>query len=124
MGPLPPLLAKHFHAPQHVGDPHGADGVGRAANPACGDRLELGVWVAGGRIERVRFRARACSATLAAASLASEHLVGRTLEAAESLDLALLLEQAGGLPPGKAHARAVVERAVSGALGAVRARYP
>jgi NifU-like protein involved in Fe-S cluster formation len=98
--------------------------VGRGANAACGDELELGLWAEGGRVVGVRWRARACSATLATASLACERLAGLSLEEAEAIDVGPLLAAAGGLPPGKGHARAVVERALSEALRALRARYP
>lgn len=124
MSPLAPRLADHFRSPRHAGDPAGADALGRGSNAACGDELELGLWAEGGRVARACWRARACSATLATASLACEHLVGRTLEQAEALALGALLDDAGGLPPGRGHARAVVERALSEALRALRARYP
>ena len=121
---LPPLLKAHFLHPRQVGDPQGADGLGRAENQACGDRLELGVWVGEGRVSQVRFRAEGCSATLAAASLVSTALDGATLEQANALDCAALIASAGGLPPAKRHAAQVVARALAGALADLRARYP
>jgi nitrogen fixation NifU-like protein len=124
VSPLPPRLDAHFRQPRHVGDPAGADAAGRAANSACGDALELGLWSSDGRVVRACWRARGCSATLATASLACEQLAGLTLEQAEALDLGRLLSAAGGLPPGKGHARALVERALTEALRALRARYP
>jgi cysteine desulfurase/selenocysteine lyase len=124
VSPLPPLLGNHFRAPRHAGDPTDADAVGHAHNAACGDELELGLWLEAGHIRRIRYRARACSATLATASLVSEHLHGLSLDAAASADVGRLVEKAGGLPPGKRHACAVVERALADALRAVHDRYP
>jgi NifU-like protein involved in Fe-S cluster formation len=98
--------------------------VGRAGNQACGDLLELGLWVEEGRIAQVRFRAEACSATVACASLACEALAGQTLEGAGSLDCADLIARAGGLPQGKGHAAELVARALAGALSDLGARYP
>jgi nitrogen fixation NifU-like protein len=122
--PLPPLLQAHFLAPRQAGEPAGADALGCAANAACGDHLELGLWVQDGRIRDARFRARGCSSLLATASLAAERLVGLDLPGARGLDLGALLAGAGGLPPGRAHARAVVERALDQALQALGDRYP
>jgi len=121
---LPEALKAHFLEPRHVGDPQGADGLGQAGNQACGDRLELGIWVREGAVVEARFRAEACSATLAVASLLCTALEGVRLEQAQALDCAALIEAAGGLPPAKRHAGQVVERALAGALRDLRARYP
>lgn len=124
MAALPPLLEHHFRFPRHAGDPSGADALGRGRNAACGDELELGLWVARGLVREVRFRARACSATLATASLVGERLAGATVEEARALDLGQLLAAAGGLPRGRGHARAVVQRALEQALSGLGTRYP
>jgi NifU-like protein involved in Fe-S cluster formation len=71
-----------------------------------------------------RFRAEACSATLAVASLVCTALESATLEQASALDCESLIAAAGGLPPAKRHAGQVVARALAGALADLRARYP
>jgi nitrogen fixation NifU-like protein len=91
--------------------------VGRADNPACGDLLWLRLRVERGRIERAAFRAQGCSALIAVASLVADSLQGRTIEQASRLDVASLVAEAGGVPPGKEHAPSVVRRAVLEALG-------
>ena len=107
-----------------MGDPQGAEGLGGAGNQACGDRLELGIWVQDGRLTKARFRAEACSATLAVASLVCAALEGATLQQALELDCETLIAGAGGLPPAKRHAGQVAARALAEALADLRARYP
>ena len=124
VGALPEALKAHFLLPRQVGDPQGADGLGRAGNQACGDALELGIWVREGRVTKTCFRAEACSATLAVASLVCTALEGATLEQAHGLDCQALIADAGGLPPAKRHAGQVAARAVAEALADLRARYP
>lgn len=124
VAPLPPLLQAHFLAPRRIGDPSLAQGTARAENQACGDRLEVGLWADGGRISEVRFRARACSATVAAASLVCEALEGMAVQVARRTDCRGLIASAGGLPQGKAHAADLVARAVAAALADLGARYP
>jgi NifU-like protein involved in Fe-S cluster formation len=114
---LPPRLRAHFDRPRHAGDLPGASHVGRAENPACGDLLWIQLRVEGGRIERAAFRAQGCSAVIAIASLVAESLEGRSLGEAEDLDVLSLVAEAGGAPPGKEHAPAVVRRALLEALG-------
>ena len=111
-------IRDHFVSPRNVGEvPGGA--CGRGTSPPCGDQLDLWLGLRDGRLGPVRFRASACSAVIAAASLTTEALEGLTPAEARRLDLAELLEQAGGLPPGREHARGVVERALGEALDAL-----
>jgi len=113
---LPPFLKPHFLAPKRVADPSRASHRGESENQACGDRLELGLWVQGGRVERACFRARGCSAVIACASWVCDRLEGQSLEQLEKLDVGALLAEAGGLPATGAHAARVVERSLRGAL--------
>ncbi|MHC4375813.1 MAG: iron-sulfur cluster assembly scaffold protein [Planctomycetota bacterium] len=84
---------------------------GRGENPACGDVLELsGALDAAGRLH-LAFRASACGAVLATASVLCEGVVGAELADARRFDLAAAVEGLGGLPRHRAHALRVVGRA-------------
>jgi NifU-like protein involved in Fe-S cluster formation len=113
---LPEGLRSHFVEPRRSGELARATGVGRAENAACGDLLSIQVRVEAGCLAEARFQARACSAVIALASAALERVEGGTAAAARDLDVAALAVELGGLPPGKGHAAAVVERALAGAL--------
>ncbi len=113
-------LRKHFLEPRNSGVIEDADGVGEARNSACGDVLYLYLSVgADGLLERTTFQAKACSAVIAVASMTTEVLSGMSVEQARALDIAQLVEQAGGLPRHKAHAPRVVARALELALDGV-----
>ncbi|HVS08687.1 MAG TPA: iron-sulfur cluster assembly scaffold protein [Planctomycetota bacterium] len=122
--PLPSLLRKHFLEPVGAGSPEGADARGGAANSACGDRLELGLWLEGSRVARARFQAGGCSALIAAASLVCERLVGVPAAELADIDPRAWLREAGGLPRRGAHAGLVVQRALAEAVRGLPARYP
>jgi NifU-like protein len=122
--PLPSLLRKHFLDPRGAGSPAGADLRGSAANAACGDRLELGLWLAGERVARARFEAGGCSALIAAASLVCERLAGVPVDDLRDLDPHAWLREAGGLPRRGVHAGAVVQRALAEAVRGLPGRYP
>ncbi len=124
MAALPPRLLDHFLAPRHVGGMAGATASAVAQNPACGDHLELGLWMGPDGGLGMRFRARACSAVIACASLLGDAIAGRSAAQIEELDLRALLAAAGGLPQGARHALPLVERALHQALAGVRASYP
>lgn len=108
-------LREHFLAPRNVGELPAPRGHGRAENAACGDDLELFVRTEGEVLSDLRFRARACSSVIAAASLATEALRGQALSAARDTDLAALFRAAGG-EERRMHAPRLVARALERAL--------
>jgi len=71
------VLLDHFHHPRNKGDLAGADVVRRGSNPRCGDEVEVGLYVDGGRIDQVRFRGRGCSVCIASASMMTEAVSGK-----------------------------------------------
>ena len=103
------IVVDHFQHPRNLGDLAGADAVAEVENPACGDRARLAVKVADGRITAARFRAEGCPAAIAATSITTELIYGRTLDEALSLrdeDVAAAL---GGLPRNKLHCSVLAE---------------
>jgi NifU-like protein involved in Fe-S cluster formation len=92
------------------------DGVSRglAEHPVCGDRVQLTVRVASGRIEDLRWQANGCPAAMAVAALAADALRGAPLA-----DAAVLLRRAldlhGGLAAHERHAEGLVLRALAAA---------
>lgn len=79
------VLLDHFHHPRNKGDLAGADLVRRGSNPRCGDEVEVGVFLDGDRIEKVRFRGRGCSLCIASASMMTEAVGGKETREARSL---------------------------------------
>ena len=73
-------LLDHFYHPHNKGDLKGADRVRRGSNPRCGDEVEVGIYLDGERIDRVRFRGRGCSICMASASMMTEAVSGMDTE--------------------------------------------
>ena len=130
MVPQEPRIRAHFLGPLPPGRPPGwlpdepgvGQALGRAENRVCGDVVELFLVVLGDRLERVGYEATGCGSVRATASLACEELAGTDLAAAAALDVAELVRASGGLPPSKAHAPRVVQRALAAALADHRSR--
>src|SRR5207248_6400450 len=90
---------EHFQHPRNVGRMEAADAVGRVDDAETDTMVQLFVKLEAGRVARATFRTFGCSACIAASSIATELLVGRTHSAqltATELDRAL-----GGLPEDK-----------------------
>lgn len=98
------IVWQHLRDTQNRGvlkDPHG---VGESKFPKCGDHLIVQLHLEEGCIRDVRFLAKACAPVVAAASLATTQIIGKTIEEARKLSVLRLDEDLGGLPGPKRHA--------------------
>src|SRR5262249_39347258 len=64
-------------------------------NPLCGDRIELFLNVADGRVTQVSFQGRGCAISQASASMLTEKIEGATLGDLRALKPADVLEMLG-----------------------------
>ena len=101
------LLLDHFRNPRNTGE-LGAPAVRvEVVNPACGDVLRLSARIEDGRIIEARFKARGCTASIAAGSALAEHIAGGSVDELARLT-PLDIEQAlDGLPEASQHAAAL-----------------
>jgi len=99
-----PQLLDHFQNPRNAGQVLNPDAAVQIENPACGDILKLSIRISDDRIAEIRFLAKGCVPAMACASLLTELLVGRTLEAARKLRREELVSKIGGLPEASVHA--------------------
>jgi len=104
-----PTVLDHFHNPRNLGDVDAPDAVAEVENPACGDRTRLSVRISDGRIAEVRFRTEGCPAAIAASSITTELIRGRTLEEAAALRDTDVVSALGGLPRNKMHCSVLAE---------------
>jgi len=91
----------HFQNPRNAGDIHNADGIGSVGNPSCGDVMKVYIKVADGRLVDVKCKTFGCAAAIACSSMASELVMGRTIEEAFNLTREEVVEALNGLPPEK-----------------------
>lgn len=114
----------HFRNPRHLGRLRDPDGLGRAASgPApdglehCDDRLEFSVRIDGG-VVRAGFRAQACPACIAGASILAERLARTptSVEAARRIGVDDLLTALVDVPAGKQRCVALAPVALGRAL--------
>jgi nitrogen fixation protein NifU and related proteins len=100
-------IAEHLANPRNVGELENPSGRGDAVNEACMDRLLLTIRVQSATITEAKVKAHGCPPTIAAASVLTELIIGRSLVQAEALtrkDVEDALEQ---LPAMKKHCSAL-----------------
>jgi nitrogen fixation NifU-like protein len=118
------IVQDHFDNPRNVGALDQADAEAEVANPACGDIMRLYLRIDGDRIVEAKFQTQGCPAAIAAGSMTTELLIGRTLEEAGGLKRDEVNDALGGLPPQKVHSSVLTEDAIQAALADYRQRQP
>lgn len=96
-------VVDHFTNPRNCGRLTDPDVAAFAGNPVCGDQILLTARVADGVVRQLAFEAFGCSASLAVASLLTEHLAGMTVDAVAEVEPGRVADWAGGLGPEQRH---------------------
>lgn len=110
----------HYEKPRNVGSLDSADdnvGTGLVGAPECGDVMKLQIKVDDetGIIEDAKFKTFGCGSAIAASSLASEWVKGRTIDKAMELSNTEIVEELS-LPPVKIHCSVLAEDAIKAAI--------
>ena len=110
----------HYEKPRNVGSPDSADdnvGTGLVGAPECGDVMKLQIKVDDetGIIEDAKFKTFGCGSAIAASSLATEWVRGRTVNEAMELSNTEIVEELS-LPPVKIHCSVLAEDAIKAAI--------
>lgn len=108
----------HFENPRNVGslDEQASDvGTGMVGAPACGDVMKLQIKVKDGHIVAAKYKTFGCGSAIAASSLATVQLQGRSLEQAMTLKNTDIAEELA-LPPVKIHCSILAEDAIRAAI--------
>ena len=106
----------HFSNPRNVGEIPDADGIGEVGNARCGDIMKMYLDVENGIIKDVKFKTFGCGAAIATSSMATEMIIGKTVQEALEVTNKAVMEALGGLPPVKVHCSLLAEQAVHAAL--------
>ncbi|MHA1594808.1 MAG: iron-sulfur cluster assembly scaffold protein [Candidatus Baldrarchaeia archaeon] len=105
--PLPysPKVLEYFRNPKNLGPLEDASVVAMAGSPACGDMIAIYLKVNDESeiIEKATFESYGCAANIAAASVMTEMITGKTLKEAWNLTWKDLSDALGGLPSIKFH---------------------
>ena len=97
------LILDHYENPRHYGTLAAPTFTGQGVNPGCGDVVRLSVRLDdAGRVADIAFEGQGCTISIAAASLLTEMVLGRTLDEALALDVSALSGALGeGLVTGR-----------------------
>lgn len=114
----------HYQNPRNVGTLDKSKdnvGTGLVGAPECGDVMRLQIEVNDGVITDAKFKTFGCGSAIAASSLATEWLKGRSLDEAVKIDNMELVEELS-LPPVKIHCSVLAEDAIKAAINDYRVK--
>lgn len=106
----------HFMNPRNVGEIEDASGVGTVGNAKCGDIMKVSLKIEDGVIIDAKFKTFGCGAAIATSSMATELIIGRTVQEALEITNQTVMEALHGLPPVKVHCSCLAEEALQAAL--------
>ncbi|MDO4519681.1 MAG: Fe-S cluster assembly scaffold protein NifU [Eubacteriales bacterium] len=108
----------HFTNPRNVGEIENASGVGTVGNAKCGDIMRIFLDIDNDThiIKDCKFKTFGCGAAVATSSMATELVIGKTIEEAMQVTNKAVMEALDGLPPVKVHCSLLAEEAIHAAL--------
>ena len=112
-------VLEHYERPRNVGslDSGNTDvGTGLVGAPECGDVMKLQIKVDDdGVISDAKFKTFGCGSAIAASSLATEWVRGKSINEAKELSNVDIVEELS-LPPVKIHCSVLAEDAIKAAI--------
>ena len=117
-------VLEHYNNPRNVGkmDVKDADvGTGMVGAPSCGDVMKLQIKVKDNIIEDVKFKTYGCGSAIAASSMVTTVLIGKTLDEAKKIKNTDIVEQLA-LPPVKIHCSVLAEDSIKAAIADYKAK--
>ncbi len=106
----------HFTNPRNMGEMENADGIGTVGNAKCGDIMRIYLKVEDDIIQDCKFKTFGCGAAVATSSMATELVIGKTIEEALHVTNKAVMEALDGLPKAKVHCSLLAEEAIQAAL--------
>lgn len=106
----------HFMNPRNVGEIENPDGSGTYGSPVCGDMMMITIKVENDVIKDAKFKTFGCGSAIASSSMATEMIIGKTIEEALAITNKEIVDRLGGLPPIKLHCSVLADHAIKCAI--------
>ena len=116
MGLYNDKVMEHFMNPRNVGEMENPDGQGTYGSPVCGDMMQIQIKVENDVITDAKFKTFGCGSAIASSSMATEMIIGKTIDEALAISNKQIIDELGGLPPVKVHCSGLADHAIKCAI--------
>ncbi|MGL4484584.1 MAG: Fe-S cluster assembly scaffold protein NifU [Anaerovoracaceae bacterium] len=106
----------HFMNPKNVGELDNPDGIGTYGSPVCGDMMQIAIMVKDDIITDAKFKTFGCGSAIASSSVATDMIIGKTIDDALEVSNQKIIDELGGLPPVKVHCSVLADHAIKSAI--------
>ena len=106
----------HFMNPRNVGELENPDGTGVYGSPVCGDMMQVQIKVKDDVITDAKFKTFGCGSAIASSSMATEMIIGKTIDEALDIGNKKIVDELGGLPAVKIHCSVLADHAIKSAI--------
>ena len=116
MGLYNDKVMDHFMNPRNVGEIENPDGQGTYGSPVCGDMMQIQIKVENDVITDAKFKTFGCGSAIASSSMATEMIIGKTIDEALEISNKQIIDELVGLPPVKVHCSVLADHAIKCAI--------
>ena len=106
----------HFMNPHNVGEHESPDGIGKYGSPVCGDMMQISIKVENDVIVDAKFKTFGCGSAIASSSIATDMIIGKTIDEALEVSNKQIIDELGGLPPVKVHCSVLADHSIKAAI--------
>ncbi len=117
-------VLEHFNNPRNIGIIKDPTVLVQVGEPSCGDALLVTMKIEHDRVADIKFKVFGCGAAIATSSIATEMVMGKSLDEALQISDQSIAEALGGLPPEKMHCSNMAAGAIRGAITEYRKAFP
>lgn len=116
MGMYNDKVMDHFLNPHNVGEIENPDGIGVYGSPVCGDMMQITIKVEDDKIVDAKFKTFGCGSAIASSSIATDMIIGKTIDEALEVTNKMIVDELGGLPAVKLHCSVLADHAIKSAI--------
>ena len=116
MGLYNDKVMDHFMNPHNVGEIENADGTGTYGSPVCGDMMQITLKIEDDVIKDAKFKTFGCGSAIASSSVATDMIIGKTIDEALAITNNQIIDELGGLPAVKVHCSVLADHAIKSAI--------